>query len=174
MSHPYPRKRLDAEAYGRQSREGPCFICAMLAGHPDYLHHLVFENEHAVAFLDCFPTLYGYTLVVPRRHLQQVTGDFSLAEYLDLQCVLYGVAEAVRQEVQAERVYLLSLGSQQGNSHVHWHVAPLPPGVPYERQQLPALVKSLGVLDIPDNEMALLAARLRARLGLGGSPSAAP
>jgi diadenosine tetraphosphate (Ap4A) HIT family hydrolase len=45
------------------------------------------------------------------------------------------VAEAVRQEVGAERVYLLSFGSNQGHSHVHWHVAPLPSGVPYREQQ---------------------------------------
>jgi len=31
------------------------------------------------------------------------------------------------------RVYILSLGSQQGNKHVHWHSAPLPFGVPVEQ-----------------------------------------
>jgi hypothetical protein len=47
-----------------------------------------------------------------------------------LQEVVYGVAQALGTVVPCERMYVLSLGSQQGNSHIHWHVAPLPPGTP--------------------------------------------
>ena len=61
--------------------------------------------------------------------------DFSIEEYLDLQQVVYRVSEAVRQEVRAERMNLYASGSHEGNSHVHGHVVPLPPGVPYEEQQ---------------------------------------
>jgi diadenosine tetraphosphate (Ap4A) HIT family hydrolase len=53
----------------------------------------------------------------------------------------------------------LSLGSQQGNSHVHWHVVPLPPGVPFEDQQL-AWISRPARLDLSDDEMAELAHRL--------------
>lgn len=63
--------------------------------------------------------MYGYTLVAPKEHREQVTGDLTLEEYVKLQSVLYRVAEAVRQVVPTERLYLLSLGSQQGNRHVH-------------------------------------------------------
>jgi diadenosine tetraphosphate (Ap4A) HIT family hydrolase len=98
-----------------------------------------------------------------------VTGDFDIDEYTALQRVLHEVAEGVRQEVGAERVYLLSLGSNEGNSHVHWHIAPLPPGVPYDEQQLAAL--RADALDIPDDEQASLAERLRRRLGSPGERS---
>jgi hypothetical protein len=54
----------------------------------------------------------------------------------------------------------MSLGSQQGNRHVHWHVAPLPPGVPYEYQQLAAFSWGRGVLDLPEHELAALAQRI--------------
>ena len=59
-----------------------------------------------------------------------------------------------------------SLGSKQGNAHVHWHLFPLPPGVPYEQQQLAALDCDDGkrVLDVSDDEQAELAARIRAAL----------
>ena len=63
-----------------------------------------------------------------------------------------------------ERVYLLSLGSHQGNAHVHWHVAPLPPGVPYTEQQYAALMHEHGYLDVPDADLADVALRIRARL----------
>ena len=43
-----------------------------------------------------------------------------------------------------ERLYVLCLGSLQGNRHVHWHLVPLPPGVPYEQQQVTALAPERG------------------------------
>ncbi len=108
--------------------------------------------------------LRGYVLVAPREHLEQVTSDFTLEEYLDLQQLIYQVAEAVRQEVPTERVYIFSFGSQQANSHVHWHIAPLPPGVPYEQQQFQAVLLENGVLDILEEELAGMASRIGRRI----------
>jgi ATP adenylyltransferase len=90
-----------------------------------------------------------------------VTGDFTEAEYLALQAVVRRVAEAVRQAMGAARVYVLSFGSNEANSHVHWHVAPLPPGVPLEEQQFVALDASRGVLALNNGEMAEIAASIR-------------
>jgi diadenosine tetraphosphate (Ap4A) HIT family hydrolase len=154
------RRALDIQAYVRRSQSGPCFVCEFIAGNPDYRHHIVYEDEATVAFLNKYPTLYGYTLVAPREHREHVTGDLTLDEYLHLQRVVYRVAEALRRIVPTERVYILSLGSQQGNRHVHWHVAPLPPGIPYEEQQLAALSFTKGVLDLSEVEMAALAVRI--------------
>ena len=106
----------------------------------------------------------GYTLVAPRKHLERVTGDFTREEYLALQALIYRVSEALSQVVPTERVYILSLGSQQANSHVHWHIAPLPPGVPLEEQQFEALRMEKGVLTLSEEEMAALAARIREKL----------
>lgn len=73
--------------------------------------------------------------------------------------------DAVARSVPTERLYCLSLGSNQGNSHVHWHVAPLPPGVPYEEQQFHALmVESKGYIDMPAKERQRLAERVRHKL----------
>ena len=57
----------------------------------------------------------------------------------------------------------MSLGSQSGNRHVHWHLAPLPPGVPY-KQQVAALTWERGVLDLPERELAALAKRIGAQV----------
>lgn len=88
-----------------------------------------------------------------------------MEEYVHLQRTVYRVAEAVREEVGAERMYVLTLGSGEGNAHVHWHVVPLPPGTPYEQQQFAALMlECAGALDIPDEEKAELAARIGRRV----------
>jgi diadenosine tetraphosphate (Ap4A) HIT family hydrolase len=83
-----------------------------------------------------------------------------MQEYLSLQRLVYQVGEALRPELPTERLYVMSLGSQSGNRHVHWHVAPLPPGVPYEQQQFAAFSWDRGVLDLPDLELTDLAKRI--------------
>lgn len=152
--HPF-----DIGAYEKRVKEGPCFLCELVAGTNP--HHVIYEDQSAIVFLNKYPSLYGYTLVAPREHREQATGDFTLEEYLQLQQLIYQVAEAIRRVVPTERLYIQTLGSQQGNRHVHWHVAPLPPGVPYELQQTAALDSSKGVLAIPDEEMASLARSIR-------------
>lgn len=155
------REFVDMEAYLNRMTSGVCFICEMLAGNPDYHHHIVYQDDVAVVFLNKYPMLYGYALVAPQTHREQVTADFPLDEYLALQRIIYRVAEAVRRVTPTERMYILSLGSQQGNRHVHWHVAPLPPGIPFEEQQCAALRLEKGVLPLSEAEMASLAGRIR-------------
>ena len=158
----FERFKLDPDAYHHTAQTGPCFICEIVARNPDYPAHVIYEDDVAIAFLDKYPPLYGHTLVAPREHREQVTADFTSEEYLDLQRRVHSVAEAVRQEVGAERVYLYTFGSNQGYSHVHWHVAPLPPGVPYRQQQIAATRQD--PLRIPEDERASLAARIRRRI----------
>jgi ATP adenylyltransferase len=154
------RKGFDLETYIDRIQNGPCFICDMVSGHLNG-NHVITQNNLYIAFMNIYTPLYGYALVAPTAHKEQVTGDFSQDEYLALQEAVYRVAEAVRRTVACERVYILSLGSQQGNRHVHWHIAPLPHGVPFMEQQLAALTIEGGVLDISDDEMAALARRIR-------------
>ena len=125
---------------------------------------MVYEDELAIAFLNRYPTLLAHTLVAPKEHREAVTADYPEDEYVELQRVVYRIAEAVRATVPTERLYLLSLGSQAANRHVHWHVAALPPGVPFEEQQLEALRLERGVLDVPEAELDALAAEIRSRM----------
>lgn len=166
MEQRFERYLPDLDAYHRRARGGRCFVCAIVAGDPEFPGHpIVYEDETTIAFLTTNPTQYGYALVCPREHKEQATGDFSMEEYLGLQRVVYRVSEAVREEVGAERMYVMTLGSKQGNSHVHWHVVPLPPGVPYEQQQFGALIlERAWALRIPDEEKAALAARVADRI----------
>lgn len=153
---------FDVEQYVRRSREGPCFVCAIRDGHPDYAHHNVYEDADTIAFLSRYPTLRGYCLVAPKRHVESWVSELREEQFLALQRVVYRVARAVAMTVPTERMYSLSLGSQQGNAHLHWHIAPLPPGVPYDQQQFHALMAEHGVLDVDDTSQAALAQAIRA------------
>ena len=159
------RKAFDLDAYIEKIQNRPCFICEMIAGRLEG-NHVIYQDDIFIAFLNKYPVLYGYVLVAPIEHKEQVTGDFTIEEYLMLQRAIYRTAEAVRKSVETERVYVLSLGSQQGNRHVHWHIAPLPYNVPFKDQQLEALGVKNGVLYIPAHEMQELAKLIRLNMDL--------
>jgi len=158
------RVEFDLVDYQGRVRSGGCFICAFLRGDPGAEHELLYDDGAHVALLNRYPTLRGYALVVPRRHVTDVVRDLTSAEYLALQAVVHKVARAVNQVVPTERTYILSLGDMQGNAHVHWHVAPLPPGVPEHQQQYHALMAENGILPQTPDEVARLGAAIRAAL----------
>jgi diadenosine tetraphosphate (Ap4A) HIT family hydrolase len=153
---------MDLAGYVERVRGRPCFICALLAGAPGFeLEQVVFEDPEHVAFLDRYPTMPGKVLVAPKAHVEHVVRDLDAEAYLRLMAFVRRVALAVESVVPSERTYLLSLGSQQGNSHVHWHVAPLPPDTPYEEQQYYALMTENGRIPWSAAQAAELAERLR-------------
>ena len=94
-----------------------------------------------MVFLNRFPSLLGHVLVAPVAHRERVVDDFELDEYVQLQRVVQS-------------------GQPVGNRHVHWHVAPLPPGTPYDEQQSAAFASGRGYLDVPADDLAALAVAL--------------
>jgi hypothetical protein len=79
--------------------------------------------------------------------------------------VVHAVTEAVRLALRPERIYVLSLGSQQAEAHVQWQIVPCPPGLPVEQQQW-ALIngQQQGLLRLDEEEEEALVARLRDHL----------
>lgn len=152
---------MDLESYAERTHDGPCFVCAFLAGNPGYPHETVFEDADHVAFLDRWPTVPGKVLVAPKVHVEHVVRDLDEEAYGRLMLFVREIALAVEAVCEPERTYLYSLGSQQGNAHLHWHVAALPSGVPYPQQQFHALMAENGVLSPPSEQMTEMAARLR-------------
>jgi histidine triad (HIT) family protein len=157
----HPRHDFDVEKLVNQSTTENCFICEFLSGNPDFPHVEVFSTGEHTVFLDRYPTMFGKVFVAPTQHFEGVTADFSLKTYLDMQTLVYQTAEAVRRALNPERIYVLSLGSKAANSHVHWHIAPLPAGVPLEQQQYHALMHEHGTVHISPEERSRYAKQLR-------------
>jgi len=155
---------FNLEDYVSRVRTGPCFICELVRGNTHYAHHVVHADDEHIAFLNKYPTLPGYCLVAPKVHLEDLSSDLDEASYVKLQTVVYRIARALKAVFQAERIYVLSLGSKLGNSHLHWHVAPLPANVPYCEQQFYALMAEHGVLNIDDEALAKMALQISAAM----------
>lgn len=164
MTKLYERYHPDLKSLHHKFQTAPCFICEIVRHSSDPSNFIVYEDDRFIAFLDGYPRQIGYTLVCPKQHLVHITADFNLSDYLALQELIYQVCETIRVEMDAERMYILTLGSNQGNAHVHWHVVPLPKGTPYEQQQGAAVGWQAGVLKIPEADMVAMADRLRKRI----------
>lgn len=158
----YERYQLDMDAYNKRSQTGPCFICEIVAKNPQYSTHIGFEDDKLIAFLDKYPRMYGWILVAPKEHREQAISDFVMEGFIYIQTMIYRIAKAVQEELGAERIYILSLGSNQGNSHAHWHIVPLPPGVPYQEQQIG--IFKIGILKILEEEQYSFAALIRGKI----------
>ena len=133
----------------------------MLAESPGYEHHIIDRSEEHVVFLAKYPVAWGHVLVAPVEHREHVIADFSTEQFLNLHRAVHDVGRALTTVVKPERLYVLSLGSQQGNKHVHWHLVPLPPGVPYEEQQTALFGEAKGWLRFDSGELADLAGSIR-------------
>jgi histidine triad (HIT) family protein len=87
---------------------------------------IVYEDEHAIAFLDIHPNNPGHTLVVPKKHSRNL---FDVdEEYLtNLILAVQQVAIAVRDAMGAEGVNIAmnnEAAAGQEVFHTHMHVIP--------------------------------------------------
>jgi diadenosine tetraphosphate (Ap4A) HIT family hydrolase len=156
---------FDVAAYERRVQTGNCFVCGIARGERSDEQHIIYREDQHIAFLSQYAAQRGYSLVAPIDHRENVIADFTRDEYTEIQLVIHRLGLALSSVVPTERLYVLSLGSQQGNSHVHWHVVPLPPGVPYGQQQFGALMlERAGYLDVSDDDQRTLATELGAAM----------
>lgn len=79
--------------------------------------------------------------------------------------MIYSVGRVLTDAVPTERLYIMSMGSHQGNAHVHWHLVPLPPGTPYADQQFNAvMLERAGYVELAKEDEAALCLTLREAL----------
>jgi len=46
----------DWKEFHDRAQTGPCFICHIIAGDPDYPHYILYKDDIAIAILDKYPT----------------------------------------------------------------------------------------------------------------------
>lgn len=98
----------------------PCLFCRITTGE---LHaHVVYENEHLVAFLDINPIRPGHTQVVPKQHFAYFD-DLPHDLLSEVAGVAQSVARALKSIYGVKRVGFAFTGSDV--PHAHAHVIPL-------------------------------------------------
>lgn len=101
-----------------------CIFCRIVRG--EVPARKVYEDEHAVAFLDAFPLAKGHTLVVPRQHVGRVEelGDEQAKAVF---AAVHKLTGRVRKATGAAATTIaVNDGKEAGQEvpHVHVHVVP--------------------------------------------------
>ena len=86
---------------------------------------IIYEDKNSIAFLDAFPFEPGHVLVIPKKAYKTIF-DMSESEFLDLQRVIFKVANKVRETTKKDIVIIQRNGEDAGQEilHVHFHIIP--------------------------------------------------
>ncbi|MBN9030579.1 HIT family protein [Rhizobium sp. YJ-22] len=92
----------------------------------------VYEDEHAIAFMDVMPQAPGHVLVIPRQGSRNIL-DADPVVLQNAIVVVQKIAVAVKEAFDADGVYVAQFNepaSGQTVFHLHFHVIPRHEGVP--------------------------------------------
>lgn len=159
------RKQLDEKEYKKIAGK-ECFICNIVNhGDKREIHAIIDENEHYIAFLNNYPTQPGQSLVCPKKHVKHIFKDLTEPEYEELCKFARKIGSAIQNAFNAERMYLASMGSNELNDHVHFHIFPLPANTPFDEQQFAAFdYRKRGFLDLSMEEKQALAEKIKLKM----------
>lgn len=93
--------------------------------------HKVYEDEHAIAFLDIMPRTKGHTLVIPKAPARNII-DIAPTALSELIVVTQRVAVAAMNVMQADGITIQQFSEAAGGQlvfHLHFHVMPRFQGV---------------------------------------------
>ncbi|MBS5794194.1 MAG: HIT family protein [Clostridiales bacterium] len=101
-----------------------CIFCKILNG--DIPSNKVFENDNFIAILDAFPANEGHTLVIPKKHFENI---FEIDEEVlkEGYAIAKRIASSIKKSLNIENINILQnngvLAGQTVN-HFHIHVIP--------------------------------------------------
>ena len=104
--------------------DGECIFCSIVSGTSPA--HVVAEDETTLAFLDIFPLTRGHTLVIPKRHAQDLL-DARADDVAAVARMAQQVALRLRSALDAPGINLLQATGAialQTVFHLHVHVLP--------------------------------------------------
>jgi len=101
-----------------------CIFCKIVAG--EILGHVVYENEHVLAFLDISQTTEGHTLIIPKVHKTDI---FEMESLMMEQVfsIVPRIATALKKTFGCSGINIVSNnGESAGQSVFHYHVHLIP------------------------------------------------
>ena len=121
-----------------------CIFCKIIRGElPCYK---IYEDEKVLAFLDLHPLSQGHTLVIPKKHAQDIF-EIEPEELKQLILVVQKLSRIIMEKLGAQGINILQrnkTGAGQEVSHMHFHIVPrfdgdsvaLPPESGYKEEDI--------------------------------------
>ena len=93
-----------------------CTFCAIIQKVESAF--IVYENAHAVVFLDKHPINAGHVLVIPKSHAQSFY-ELEEHEFIQLMLVVRRVAAVLNATFAPRKVGMLAAGFDVAHAHIH-------------------------------------------------------
>lgn len=101
-----------------------CIFCKIVAGElPSFK---VYEDEHALAFLDIHPVSTGHTLVIPKNHAGNIF-EISAEDWSHVQETVRKTALAIEKSLSSDGINLNMNNREHAGQvvdHAHVHLIP--------------------------------------------------
>jgi histidine triad (HIT) family protein len=101
-----------------------CVFCKIIAKQiPNFT---VYEDDNVLAFLDIFPHAKGHTVVVPKKHYENLV-EMPIVEWQNIAVGLKKVSDKIQTALKPSGINIgINDRSPAGQvvPHVHWHIFP--------------------------------------------------
>lgn len=101
-----------------------CIFCKIVNNEVD--SYKIYEDDDCIAILDKFPNNIGHSLVIPKKHIQNI---FELDDDLagKILKVASKISNAIQKSLKPDGIHLLqnnNKGANQTVNHFHMHIIP--------------------------------------------------
>ena len=99
-----------------------CIFCQIIKGEsPSYT---IYENEEVKAFLDLYPTSNGHTLIVPKKHFENLY-DMDLETLKQIELASKEVGKLLKEKLNCQGITRVQNNEYgQAVKHYHMHIIP--------------------------------------------------
>lgn len=101
-----------------------CIFCKIIA--QEIPCHKIYEDEYLLAFLDINPVSYGHTLIIPKKHAENIL-DVWNDDLTRIITLSQSISLDVVTKLWATGVNIVNASgkdAQQSVEHLHFHVVP--------------------------------------------------
>ena len=101
-----------------------CIFCKIVAG--EIPAQKVYEDDNALAFLDVSPTAQGHTLVIPKKHFENIF-DIDDDDLKELAVAIKKVSNLIKKNLGATGINIMNnngVDAHQAVPHLHFHIIP--------------------------------------------------
>ncbi len=125
MEHIWAPWRLD---YVVAEKPDNCILCQKRdVPDDDIANHVLYRGSHSYVLLNAFPYNSGHVMVVPYRHLDNLTG-LNAEEASEIMLIAQWCVQALQEALGAEGINLgMNIGQPAGagiEDHIHLHIVP--------------------------------------------------
>ncbi len=122
MQRPGSKNGWAEEVYVAASE--PCIFCEIVAGRAEAAR--IFEDDDVLVFLDLFPATPGHTLIIPKRHYENLFEADAESPLAVMRTARRG-AHALRKALEPDGLTVVQLnGTAAGQTVFHYHVHLIP------------------------------------------------